>query len=320
MTGGAADSRTIVITGASDGIGACAARTLAARGHHVVVVGRSAAKTEDVAREFGAPWYLVDFAHLDSVRELAERLRTDVGRIDVLVNNAGGVFGPDRIETQDGHEITFQVDYLAPFLLTNLLLDRLVEARGGVISTSSVANRLLGHVDIDDLDARAGTFNARRAYGTAKLEQILFTKELDRRYRAQHLSSAAFHPGVIASSFASSRGSALGWIYQNPLSRRFLGSPDSGPTRSYGSSRTCLAADAHLGATSPGESPSAPPGRLRTASWRSACGTAPQRCSSCRQYPLKRTIKRGSPNETRRHRRQRRHGHAHRQPCPRARA
>lgn len=228
MTGGAAGSRTIVITGASDGIGASAARILVARGYHVVVVGRSATKTEAVAHELGTPWYVADFAHLDSVRELAERLRTDVGRIDLLANNAGGVFGPDRVETEDGHEMTFQVDYLAPFLLTRLLLDRLVEARGCVINTSSVANRLFGDVDINDLDARAGTFNARRAYGTAKLEQILFTKELDRRYRAQHLSSAAFHPGVIGSSFASSRGSALGWIYQNPLSRRFLGSPDSG--------------------------------------------------------------------------------------------
>lgn len=228
MTGGPADTRTIVITGASDGIGAAAARSLVARGHRVVIVGRSATKTEAVARELGTPWYLVDFARLDSVRELAARLRTDVGRIDVLVNNAGGVFGPDRVETEDGHEMTFQVDYLAPFLLTNLLLDRLVEARGCVISTSSVANRLFGHVDIDDLDMSAGAFDARRAYGTAKLEQILFTKELDRRYGPQHLSTAAFHPGVIGSSFASSRGSALGWIYQNPLSRRFLGSPDAG--------------------------------------------------------------------------------------------
>lgn len=220
--------KTIVITGSSDGIGRAAARDLAARGHHVVIVGRSPEKTAAVARELDCPSYLTDFARLDSVRELAGRLGTDLPRIDVLVNNAGGVFGPGRDVTVDGHEKTFQVDYLAPFLLTGMLLDQLVADRATVINTSSVANRLFGHVDLDDLESSRGPFDARRAYGTAKLEQILFTRELHRRYRAHGLASAAFHPGIIGSNFASAPGSALGRIYQNPLAKRLLGSPESG--------------------------------------------------------------------------------------------
>lgn len=223
-----ARSKTIVITGASDGIGRAAARDLVARGHRVVVVGRSPEKTAAVARELGCASYLADFARLDSVRDLAERLRNDLPRIDVLANNAGGVFGPARDLTVDGHETTFQVDYLAPFLLTGLLLERLVADRATVINTSSVANRLFGHVDLDDLESTREPFDARRAYGTAKLEQILFTRELHRRYSARGLAAAAFHPGIIGSNFASEPGSALGRVYQNPLAKRLLGSPESG--------------------------------------------------------------------------------------------
>lgn len=223
-----ADHKTIVITGSSDGIGAAAARALSAKGHSVVIVGRSPDKTKAVANELGAPFYLVDYAQLDSVRGLAARLRADLPRIDVLANNAGGIFGTERKVTGDGHEITFQVNYLAPFLLTGLLLDRLIGDQALVINTASVANRLFGKLDITDLDAARGTFDARRAYGTAKLEQIMFTSELARRYGAQGLSSAAFHPGVIGSSFGSSSGSALGWIYQNRLAKRFLGTTETG--------------------------------------------------------------------------------------------
>lgn len=222
------EAKVVVVTGASDGIGRAAARELASRGHHVIVVGRSKQKTSAVARELGSPSYLVDFAQFESVRELAATLLTDLPRIDVLANNAGGIFGPRREVTADGHELTFQVNYLSPFLLTGLLLGRLIESRATVINTSSVANRLFGQLQLDDLDSTAEPFDPRRAYGNAKLEQILFTRELHRRYGSSGLASAAFHPGIIGSSFASARGSALGWVYQNPLSRRLLGSPDSG--------------------------------------------------------------------------------------------
>ncbi|MCL2464932.1 MAG: SDR family NAD(P)-dependent oxidoreductase, partial [Micrococcales bacterium] len=113
-------SKTIVITGASDGIGAAAARALAARGHEVVVVGRDPGKTNAVADEISAERHVVDYARLDDVRALAAALADAHPRIDVLANNAGGINGKRRL-TADGNERTFQINYLAPFLLTNLL-------------------------------------------------------------------------------------------------------------------------------------------------------------------------------------------------------
>jgi NAD(P)-dependent dehydrogenase (short-subunit alcohol dehydrogenase family) len=120
--------RTIVITGASDGLGAAAAKRLSRSGENVVVVGRSPQKTKAVATEIGADYLLADFTDLVQVRALAEQLLARYPRIDVLANNAGGIMA-EREVTVDGHEKTFQVNHLAPFLLTTLLLDRLVEAR-----------------------------------------------------------------------------------------------------------------------------------------------------------------------------------------------
>jgi NAD(P)-dependent dehydrogenase (short-subunit alcohol dehydrogenase family) len=117
--------QTIVITGASDGIGAAATRQLAANGENLVLVGRSPAKTAAVAKEVGAPYFVADFADLAQVRELAGKVQDAYPRVDVLANNAGGIMG-DRAVTRDGFEKTFQVNHLAPFLLTNLLLPTLI--------------------------------------------------------------------------------------------------------------------------------------------------------------------------------------------------
>ncbi|MCC3269214.1 SDR family NAD(P)-dependent oxidoreductase [Arthrobacter gengyunqii] len=217
--------RTIVITGASDGIGAAAARTLHSLGDRVVVVGRSPEKTSAVAKEIGADYLLADFARLDDVRTLAGRLLERYPRIDVLVNNAGGIMGR-REETVDGHEKTLQVNHLAPFLLTNLLMERLLDSGASVINTSSVANSLFAHFDIDDLEARR-KYSPNRAYGNAKLANILFTRELDARYRAQGISTAAFHPGGVATSFASESTSMMRVMYRTVLNR-FLISPEQG--------------------------------------------------------------------------------------------
>ncbi|MDM7989124.1 SDR family NAD(P)-dependent oxidoreductase [Arthrobacter sp. zg-Y877] len=219
--------KTIVITGASDGIGAAAARRLTQDGHHVVLVGRSPEKTAAVARDTGGEYFLADFAELGSVRTLASELLQRYPHIDVLANNAGAVFGNVRQVTEDGHEMTFQVNYLAPFLLTQLLTDRLLESKGTVINTSSMANRLFGNVDLEDLENADG-YNPSKAYGNAKLEQILFTEEFDRRYRSHGATSTAFHPGVIGSSFSSAEGSAMRAVYQSPLLRRLLPTPEKG--------------------------------------------------------------------------------------------
>ena len=220
-------SRTIVITGASDGIGAAAAIQLQSLGHRVVIVGRSAEKTRQVAASVGADYFTADFADLSAVRALADELRGRYPRIDVLANNAGGVFG-DRGRTKDGHEKTFQVNHLAPFLLTTLLMPTLVESSATVIQTSSIAARLYGRLDLDDLE-NDRRYSANKAYGDSKLENILFTKELDRRYRAHGVSAVAFHPGMIRSSFGSDTTSfGMKLVYANPIGRRFLRSADEG--------------------------------------------------------------------------------------------
>ncbi|HEY0240804.1 MAG TPA: SDR family NAD(P)-dependent oxidoreductase, partial [Friedmanniella sp.] len=184
-------NQTIVITGASDGIGAAAARKLSAEGHEVVLVGRSPDKTAAVANELGAPYLVADFSDLAEVRTLADRLATTYPRIDVLANNAGGIMGHRQL-TVDGFELTFQVNHLAPFLLTNLLLPVLTTSRAKVIQTASIAARMFGHLDLDDLGLEQG-YSPDRAYGNGKLENILFTRELDRRFADQGIAAAAFH-------------------------------------------------------------------------------------------------------------------------------
>ncbi|RCG19155.1 SDR family NAD(P)-dependent oxidoreductase [Sphaerisporangium album] len=216
--------RTIVITGASDGIGAAAARQLHAHGHRVVIVGRSPQKTQAVARELGTDFHVADFARLDDVRELAADLNASYPSIDVLANNAGGIFG-DRVKTVDGFEKTFQVNHLAPFLLTQLLMDRLVASRASVIQTSSVGARLAGRLVIDDLD-HDKDFTPLLAYGTTKLENILFTKELHVRFHDHGISSAAFHPGTVATGFATDSDSILRHISRSRIARAFMTSPE----------------------------------------------------------------------------------------------
>jgi NAD(P)-dependent dehydrogenase (short-subunit alcohol dehydrogenase family) len=221
-------SKVIVITGASDGIGAAAARSLARAGHQVVVVGRSPEKTNRIAAQLRADSHVADFADLGAVRALADTLQAKYPRIDVLANNAGGVSAArSRQVTIDGHERTFQVNYLAPFLLTTRLLDTLTESRATVISTSSVGNRL-GRIDLTDLDSDK-RYSGVHAYNDAKLAQILFTRELDRRYRPQGLASVAFGPGLaVASNFAKQPGDANGRIARSALVRLLASSPETG--------------------------------------------------------------------------------------------
>ena len=220
-----ADKQTIVITGASDGIGAASARQLAARGEQVVLVGRSPEKTAAVARELAAAYFVVDFGDLDQVRTLAADLLAAYPAIDVLANNAGGVFTQQA--TKDGFDQTFQVNHLAPYLLTNLLIDRLASSQAKVIQTSSVGAKAFGHLDIDDLN-NTRKWNANKAYGDAKLANILFTKELHRRYHDQGINTVAFHPGNVATSFARDTSSWIRFVYTTPLKRIVLTTPDQG--------------------------------------------------------------------------------------------
>ena len=215
--------RTIVITGASDGIGAVAARKLKADGENVVLVGRSPRKTQALADELHVPYFVADFAKLADVRRLAADLRARYPRIDVLANNAGGIFG-ERTITEDGYEKNFQVNHLAPFLLTNLLLETLLASRATVLNTASIAAARYGQVDINDLNSEHG-YKDERAYGSAKIDMILVSKELHAKYHDRGLNVVAFHPGNISSNFGG--GSSWAAAYKNPLIKFvFMTSPE----------------------------------------------------------------------------------------------
>ncbi len=218
--------RTIIITGASDGIGAAAARRLGRTGEHLVLVGRSQTKIAAVAAELDADYFVADFADLSQVRALADKIRSAYPRIDVLGNNAGGMFAkPYR--TADGHEVNFQVNYLAPVLLTTRLLPVLVESRATVINTTSSSQRLLRNVTITDFETtarrRPGT-----AYALAKLANILFTRELHRRYHADGLSAAVVHPGFVNTNIGKASGSRFLIIMQRTPVSRLIATADRG--------------------------------------------------------------------------------------------
>lgn len=219
-------AQTIVITGASDGIGAAAARKLTAEGERVVLVGRTHSKTAAVAAELGAPSHLADFSDLAQVRALAAELTDAYPRIDVLANNAGGVMGKREV-TKDGFEKTFQVNHLAPFLLTDLLLEKLILSSAKVLQTSSVAAERYGQLDLDDLQSEKG-YSSKKAYGNSKLANILFTRELHRRYHDRGLSTAAFHPGIVASNFANDSTAFFRLMYHTPIKRLLTITPEKG--------------------------------------------------------------------------------------------
>lgn len=220
--------RTIVITGASDGIGAAAARRLSRDGNRVVVVGRSESKTKAVAAQTGGDYFVADFADLSQVRALADKIRSEYPRIDVLANNAGGMCREIH-HTADGYEQTFQVNYLAPFLLTTALMEVLLDSRATVVNTTSNSHKLLPRARISDLENTAA-HRPSVAYALTKLAIVLFTAELHRRYHAHGLATATFHPGYVNSNFGESSGSRFLLFMKEhvPITARFTLSADQG--------------------------------------------------------------------------------------------
>lgn len=210
----------IIITGASDGIGAAAARILKAKGYEVVIVGRSKEKTTKLGEELAVPYHIADFSRLSEVKRLAQELKA-YGPISVLGNNAGGIFGPRTI-TEDGYELTFQVNHLAPFLLTKLLLPQLIEGKAKVIQTSSIASNIFAgaNFNVNNLNFES-SYAPQTAYGYGKLENVLFTRELDRRYSNRGISAVAFHPGVVRTGFASESTWLIRFLYHTPIKYLF---------------------------------------------------------------------------------------------------
>src|SRR3954465_2464460 len=178
----------VVLTGATRGIGRAGAIALAGRGADLALLGRDAARVQEVveeARAAAAPGvavngHVADLAQMREVTRLAAELISAYPRIDVLANNAGAKFDSRHV-TDDGHEQTFALNHLAPFLLTNLLIGPLTASHARVITTSSDAHKR-AELDLDDLDFEHARFRPWQAYGNSKLCNILFTRELQRRH------------------------------------------------------------------------------------------------------------------------------------------
>ncbi len=222
--------RVAIVTGASAGIGLYTALGLARAGMQVVMTGRNRERTETARRFVGErvvgaqiETLLADFAALDAVRGLADQILSRHDRIDVLVNNAG-LFSPTYRLSDDGYEMTFAVNHLAPFLLTNLLLDRLkASAPARIVTVASRAHRGQ-RIDLATIAGRHD-WSMTRAYGRSKLCNILFTRELARRLEGTGVVATCLHPGVVATELAQRGGIVeLGWRLLKP----FMISPEKG--------------------------------------------------------------------------------------------
>ncbi|APT92940.1 oxidoreductase [Corynebacterium phocae] len=215
--------KTIVITGASDGIGAAAARILHRQRpeDNLILVGRDPKKTKAVASKLGVRYHVADFTSLGEVHRLAREL-DDLETIDVLANNAGGIFdGP--LATVDGFERTWQINVVAPFLLTSLLQDKIRAVDGLVVQTASVANFLMSKFDPADPNT-FDKFSSERAYGNAKVGSILLTRFI----HSHGINSVAFHPGVLATNFSSELTGKLNKLYFTPGIKHLLSKPKVG--------------------------------------------------------------------------------------------
>ena len=215
--------RVAVVTGASSGIGLYTALGLARGGMRVIMTGRDHERTE-TARSFVAARVkgaqletaLADFGSLAAVRRLADEILGRHDRLDVLVNNAG-VISPHYRLSEDGFELTFAVNHLAPFLLTNLLLDRLkASAPARVITVASRAHRG-SRIDLATITGSRG-WSIGKSYGRSKLCNILFTRELARRLEGTGVTATCLHPGVVATGFGQRGGLVeLGWRLAKPF-------------------------------------------------------------------------------------------------------
>src|SRR3989454_9883482 len=223
--------RVCMITGANSGIGKATALELAGMGATLVIVARVKQREDNsmsvIRSDTGnnsIELLLADLSSLQSVRELAQQFQAKYPKLHVLINNAG-LFNQRRHITPDGYEATFAINYLAPFLLTNLLLAELRSSTPSrIVNVSSVAH-YNGHIDFDDLNMEK-TYGGWKAYQQSKLALVLFTHELARKLQGTSVTVNSVHPGTVATNIWSRPMGPLGFIMAVP--KLFMTRPDKG--------------------------------------------------------------------------------------------
>jgi len=217
------NGRIVMVTGATDGIGKITAHELAKMGATVIVVGRNPQKGAQVVSEIKSAtsnqnieFMQADLSLMRDVRKLADDFKSKYDRLHVLVNNAGAVFN-SRQDTAEGYEMTFALNHLNYFLLTNLLLDTIkasgtAERKARIVNVSSEAHQV-GGLNIDDLQSKKG-YIGMMVYGRSKLMNVMFTYELARRLKAENapVTTNVLHPGFVASRFGRNNGIVMNAI------------------------------------------------------------------------------------------------------------
>jgi retinol dehydrogenase 14 len=234
-TSGTMAGKTVLVTGGTGGIGRATAIGLARLGARVGVTGRDLTRTQqaaaEIGRESGNPAvdaFTADLSCQAEVRRLAAEVLAKYLRLDVLINNVGG-FWAHRHVTADGLERTFALNHLAPFLLTNLLLDRLESSAPARVVTVASNAQAMGRITFDDLQGEQG-YAGSRAYNQSKLANVMFTYELARRLAGTGVTANALHPGVVRTGFGAEDPSALTRAAMPFL--RFLKAPAQGAVTS----------------------------------------------------------------------------------------
>jgi retinol dehydrogenase 14 len=233
--------KTVLITGATSGIGRATALGLATMAAHVAIIGRDRRRADDAAREIRTAGggqvdvFVADLSSQSEVRRLAEEVLDRYTHIDVLINNVGG-YWKTRHVTADRLERTFAVNHLAPFLLTNLLIDRLKQSAPARVITVSSNAQAQGRIDFEDLQGEK-SYSGARAYSQSKLANVLFTYELARRLQGTALpdqaivTANALHPGVVSTPFGTEDPASVQRVFI-PFLRAFMKTPAQGAATS----------------------------------------------------------------------------------------
>jgi retinol dehydrogenase-12 len=250
----ALQDKIVLVTGATSGIGEVTARTLAQQGAHVIILARNPDKAATTQQSIIAATgnqrvdvVLADLSVQQQVRDVAAQLHAKYPRLDVLVNNAGLMFGAEREVSADGYEMTLATNHLGPFLLTSLLFDLLQKSPAArIVNVASMAYRF-SKPTLDDLQSERD-YSAMWEYGNTKLWNIMFTQELAQRLRAHGITNVttnALHPGAVATGYGKQSGGWLSAVLA--LGRPFMLSPEKGAETSI-----FLATDSSVAATSGG--------------------------------------------------------------------